>query len=349
MQQLGIVLLEFRVRLSKRRLRMNEPVFVGVDIGGTKVAAGLVNGAGEILFRTRVPMHSTGTAEAAAESVFAAIDAVMNAAQGTTVQGIGLSAPGPLDPRTGVIINPPNVTCWRNFPLAAIVKERYPYRVRVDNDGNAAGLAEALWGAGRGYSSVFYVTLGTGVGTGIIFDRKLYLGRTGAAGEGGHISIDYKGPVCGCGKHGCIEVLASGPAIARRARAKLEQSGRGEGLLVLCGGKPENVTSEMVAQAWKQGDRLATEVLRETAELLTIWLGNVIDLLDPDVIVFGGGLSAVMTQWFGEIRSLLPKWCINSRCTEIPLKPARFGAESGIIGAASLCFEESAEAAATHS
>ena len=197
---------------------------IGVDVGGTKVAAGLVDASGEILCQTRNPMASSGSAADGLAAVAQAIDAasgygVSVAGAHNLIRGIGICSPGPLDPKAGVIVNPPNLPCWRNFPLAAEVAHIYRVRVKVDNDANAAGLAETLWGSGRGYQNVFYVTLGTGIGTAILFDGHIYHGRTGAAAEGGHMSIDYKGPRCGCGKPGCIEVLASGPAIARRARA----------------------------------------------------------------------------------------------------------------------------------
>src|SRR5256885_13759294 len=141
------------------------------------------------------------------------------------VGGIGICAPGPLDPQTGVILNPPNLPCWRNFPLAEFVQRQYSAPVKVDNDANAAALAETRWGAARGRRNVFYATIGTGIGTGIVFDGKIYHGRTGSAGEGGHVSIDYQGPICRCGKPGCIEILASGTAIAQRARQELAAGG----------------------------------------------------------------------------------------------------------------------------
>ena len=179
---------------------------IGVDIGGTKVAAGLVNAAGEICFKTRVPMVATAGPELGFEAVRSAIEVVYASQPGArdAVAGIGICSPGPLDPNTGVVINPPNLPCWRGFPLAGEVKRVFGVNAHVDNDANAAGLAEAIWGAGVGYENVFYATLGTGIGTGITFRRRIYHGRTGSAAEGGHMTIDYNGPVCGCGKRGCI-------------------------------------------------------------------------------------------------------------------------------------------------
>lgn len=313
---------------------------LGVDIGGTKVAAGLVDVNGTILFQTRVPMITTGTAEAGFGCVVDAINSVFAARPDarSSLAGIGICSPGPLDPRAGIIINPPNVTCWRNFPLAAEVQRVFGVQARVDNDANAAGLAEAIWGAGVGYRDVFYATLGTGIGTGIVLDKRIYHGRTGSAAEGGHVTIDYHGPRCACGKLGCIEVLCSGPAIAKRAREKMARSPHaGAKILELAGGSLEQVQAETVAEAFRQGDPLATEVLENTADLLTVWIGNIVDLLEPDIIIFGGGVSELMSAFFGRIRERLPKWSINQRAAEIPIVRARYGSDAGIAGAAALC------------
>lgn len=323
---------------------------LGVDIGGTKVAAGLVDDQGRILFQTRVPMPAHGSAVEGFGAVQSAIEAVFaartDARAGLT--RIGICAPGPLDPVTGVILNPPNVPCWRNFPLAAEVQRVFGLSARVDNDGNAAALAEAIWGAGVGYQNVFYATLGTGIGTGIVFDRRIYHGRTGSAAEGGHVTIDYRGPQCGCGKRGCIEALCSGPAIARRANERIailhqagshhSESPRAESrMLALAGGNGEAITAEIVAEAFRQSDPLAAELLQETADLLAIWVGNIIDLLEPDVFIFGGGVAQLMSRFLGRIREELPKWCVNQRCAEMPMVLAKYGADAGIAGAAALC------------
>lgn len=172
-----------------------QDLFVGVDVGGTKVAAGLVNAQGEIAATVRRPMVAAGDAAAGLASVTDAVDALFaaNVDARESICGIGICAPGPLDPNTGVVINPPNLKCWRNFPLAAEISRRYALPVRVDNDANAAALAEVLWGAGLGYKNVFYACIGTGIGTGIIFDGRIYHGRTGRprrAGTSASITTD---------------------------------------------------------------------------------------------------------------------------------------------------------------
>lgn len=312
-------------------------VYLGIDIGGTKVAAGLVNGTGDVLYKTRVPMSSDRDAATGFAAVRQAIDTTLAANASVRVAGIGICSPGPLDPKKGIVINPPNLPCWRNFALADEVEKAYRLPTHVDNDANAAGLAESLWGAAQGYDVVFYATVGTGIGTGFVLNGRIFHGRTGAAAEGGHMTIDFHGARCGCGKKGCIEALASGPAIAQRARNKLQGAKSSSKMLELAGGDISAVTTEMVAEAWRAGDPVAVEVLRETADLLAIWLGNVIDMLEPEVMVVGGGVGELISHWFPHMQEILPKWSINQRCTEIPLKLARYSADAGLAGAAALC------------
>ena len=161
------------------------------------------------------------------------------------------------------------------------------------------------------------------------------LGRTGGAAEGGHVTIDYRGPRCACGKYGCIEALAAGPAIALRARGKLASGGASR-ILELAGGL-EQIRAEHVGHAFREGDAVARQVLEETAFLLTVWLGNIVDLLEPECMVVGGGVAELMSPFFADISKNLPRWAINQRAAEIPLVMARYGADAGIAGAAALC------------
>jgi len=318
--------------------------YAAVDIGGTKVAAGIVETDGTIVYRTRVPMVTTEGPDVAFRCVKDALQNAIAHAGVRELVAIGVSAAGPLDPHTGVVLNPPNMPCWRNFPLGELVAKGFELPVTVENDANAAGLAEAKWGAGKGFRNVFYTTVGTGIGTGLVLDGKIYNGRTGLAPEAGHITIDYRGALCGCGKRGCIEALASGTGIAKRARAAVA-AGRGNSMMLkLANGDENAISTEMVAAAWRAGDAEAAEVLHETMELLTVWLGCIVDTLEPDVIVFGGGVGELMSEWFPHVSELLPKWCLNQRCGEIPLKLAHYNADAGIAGAAALCAAQGAHA-----
>ena len=179
--------------------------------------------------------------------------------------------------------------------------------VKVDNDANAAALAETRWGAARGFRYVFYATIGTGIGTGIVFDGRIYHGNTGSAGEGGHVSIDYRGPLC-CLRQTRMHRNSGGrpgdrrtsPSEARR-RAFAPST-----ILDLAKGDVAAVTSEFVGKAYAAGDPLAREILQETVDVLTPWLGNIVDLLDPDVLVMGGGVAAMLKPFFDEIKNRLP-------------------------------------------
>ncbi len=320
--------------LRERAHSLAELLYAGVDVGGTKVAAGLVDGSGRILSQVRVPMISHSSAEAGLEAILKALDQVTTGSSG--LAGIGICSPGPLDPFAGVVLNPPNLPCWRNFPLSESVQKVYPVKVKVDNDANAAALAETRWGAARGYKNVFYTTIGTGIGTGIILDGRMFHGRTGAAAEGGHVSIDYKGPICGCGKPGCIEVLASGNAIARRARERIAR-GATSAMLSITGGNVDAIRGETVGKAFLAGDPFAKELIIETIEMLALWMANVIDLLDPEVIVIGGGAAMLYQPFYDKLHERASRLAVNPRANEVPLLSAHYGADSGIAGGAALC------------
>lgn len=325
--------------LAKRTGEREELLYLGVDIGGTKVSAGIVNARGEIRSTAKGPMNTEGSAEDGLIAVKAVVDEVLGANGRRPLGGIGVSAPGPVDPLTGRVANPCNLPCWHDFPLRNQMESLYQLPVWVDNDANAAGLAEAVWGAAVGFDSVFYASIGTGIGTAIVLNQSVYRGPSGAAGEGGHMSIDFRGDVnCNCGKPGCIESIAAGPGIARRARVKVASNvKKGRALLNLAKGDVSAITSETVGRGWKSGETVSTGILMETASALAVWLGNIIDLLDPEVVVVGGGLGELISNFFDEIRTQLPKYSINEKCSRIPIKLARYGPDSGIAGGAALC------------
>ncbi|HUN89062.1 MAG TPA: ROK family protein [Terriglobales bacterium] len=319
---------------------------IGVDIGGTKVAAGLVDSRGEVLRRAEFPMYVTGSAEQAMNCVHSAIRAVLDGMPGG-VAAIGVASPGPLGLPEGVVISSPNLPCWRNFRLGDAIRAEYGIPTVVDNDANAAGLAEALWGAGAEYDSVFCATIGTGIGTAFVLHKQLYYGHTAIAPEGGHMTIDINAPChCECGKRGCLEGMASGPSMVRRTRARIAANGNFN--TELWGTDPCQITTRMIAAAWRAGDPLATDILRETADLYAVWLGNVIDLLEPAAIVIGGGLSALFSEWFEHISKKLPECSIVPNAWQTPLLRAKFGSDAGIVGAAALCQRKSAVSSATH-
>jgi len=320
------------------RSKSADNLLIGVDIGGTKVAAGLVDARGRVVARVRSRMVTRGSSKEGLRSVFDAVDALLRDRRAKTAHAIGISVPGWVDAKRGIVVSATNIPCWREFPLAREIARFYGLPTRVGNDGNVAALAEAVWGAGANYRTVFYATLGTGIGAGIVIDRRVYTGRAGGAGEGGHMTIDFRGPLCGCGKRGCIEAFASGTAIGRRAQQRLmEDHAEKSRILDQAEGRIEAVTSEVVAKAAARGDKFALEVLNEAAERLGIWLGNIIELLEPDVIVLGGGIGPLMMSYIDRIQAALETWSINPRWREIPIVGAKYGADSAMVGAAALC------------
>jgi glucokinase len=311
---------------------------LGVDIGGTKVAAALVDSSGASRKSARTRMITQRSAAEGMRAVFEAIDSILNSREGQAASAIGVSVPGWVDSRRGVLVGATNIPCWKDFPLAREIERRYRLPVRIANDANVAALAEARWGAGAPYRNIFYATLGTGIGTGMVLDGKLFEGRTGAAGEGGHNTIDIHGPLCGCGKRGCIEAYASGTGIAREARERIAEKGAaGSRLLKFAGGNIASITSEQVSAVARAGDKFARSILEDVADHLAIWIGNMIDLLDPDVVIIGGGVGRLMISFHERMRKQLETWAINPGGRQVPIVEAHFGSESALVGAAALC------------
>jgi len=319
--------------------RATQQLTVGVDIGATKIAGGLVTQKGRMTKSLVMPTLAEKGQEASLTQVFRLIERMIRLAGGKkNLRGIGICAPGPLNPKTGVVINPPNLK-WRNVPLAQLVQERFGLPTLVEGDANAAGFAEVLIGAAVGYRDVYYVTVSSGIGTGIIIDKKIYHGKNGVAGHGGHVQIDFRSPyICGCGSHGCIEALASGPSMVRRARVLLEQEHSTPSLLRdLNRGDLSRITPAMIADAARRRDRIAQSILDETGFYLGVWLGGMVSLLDPEAVVIGGGVSQIGKPLFDKIRETIPRWTIlRERIASLPILPAKLRKNVGVYGAASL-------------
>jgi glucokinase len=327
------------INLLTNRLRAGSSrnLVLGVDIGGTKVAVGLVDSRGQISHAARFPMAAHGNADRGFRTVLNAIDGVMPQARAAGVRAIGVCAPGWVESEKGVLLSATNLPCWHNFLLVRKIEKHYRLPTRLTNDASAAALAEAKWGAGAGHESIFYVSLGTGIGTAIVRDGEIYHGRASGGCEGGHMTVNFNGPLCGCGKRGCIEMYASGTAISRRARSLLGSTrNKYSRILKMAGGKISDVTAETVNKAARRGDKLALQVLQEASDRLAIWLGNIIDLLEPEVIIVGGGIGRVITSFRGRMRRTLETWAINPRAHRVPILSARYGAQSALAGAAAL-------------
>ncbi|GHO69248.1 glucokinase [Ktedonobacter sp. SOSP1-52] len=322
------------------------PLVVGVDLGGTQIRAAVLQGA-TLLSRANLLTGDNGTPERVIPRLFQAVDQALADAQLTPAQiaGIGIAAPGPLNNRTGVVISPPNLPGWTDIPLRDIFAEHYQLPIYLENDANAAGLGEHLFGAGRGSNEMVYLTISTGIGGGVITNGKILEGIAGAAGELGHITVDWRGEPCGCGNVGCLEGLASGTGIARRVLAAIAR-GEGEELLRfarqqqsgLHADEELRVDARLVAQAATAGVFLAQQVLGEASEALGVGLVNIIHIFNPELIVLGGGLMQMGEQLLAPARAI-----VQQRAMQVPremarIVPAELGPNVGLVGAGALIY-----------
>lgn len=278
---------------------------LGIDIGGTKLATVLATREGQIVYKLRLPTEAQRGPAFGVERIKAMLRQTLaetgvsppggtphggtpHGAPPPDIMGIGVACGGPLDAEQGVILGPPNLSTWNPVPIKAILEAEFGLDVELENDANAGALAEWLFGAGRGKRHIVYMTMGTGIGGGLILDGRLYRGANGNAGEVGHTRVvEHGGPLCGCGKRGCLEALCSGPAIARRVRQAVQAAPSESHALLAQVGSPDELTAEHLFVAARQGDPLALRLVDETAYYLGIALANIIQTLNPEVIVLG--------------------------------------------------------------
>jgi glucokinase len=317
-----------------RRLRPPETLLLAVDIGGTKVEAGLVSLDGRIIFSERAPMMAAGSASQGLRAVRETIEKVIRHPRAIKIRAIGISVPGWVDGNSGKVLKAANLPCWHNYPLATKLQHIFGLPIRIENDANAAALAEARWGAGRRYHNFFYVSLGTGIGTGIV--QRVHTNEHIVSSEGGHMTINFQGPLCPCGKRGCIEMYASGKALACRAKSLVGKSGVRKSLLAKLAKQNSGMNAELIGRAAASGDALSIQILEEACDHLAVWLGNIIDLLEPEAIIIGGGLGRLISSYSSRIRQRLKASAINPRRGDVVIATAHFGSQSALLGAAAL-------------
>lgn len=316
---------------------------IGVDLGGTKVRAVLTDGSGTFLARAEKPTEAEMGLDHVLNNITEVVNAVIERADPAHLVGIGIGAPGPLNPSTGVVYSPPNLPGWSNVPLRDIMEERFKLPVFLGNDANLAALGEYTFGAGKDYRFLVYLTVSTGVGGGIIEDGRILNGARGAAGELGHMTIDLNGPRCNCGNLGCLEILASGTAIKRRAIEMLE-TGRASLLPQLAQNKLEDVTAEMVALAATQGDEAARELLYQTGVYLGVGVTNILHLFNPEIVVIGGGVSQIGEPLFAPLRQVVEERAMIAFREGVPIVPTSLGGDIGLYGGVALVLQNFEEA-----
>jgi glucokinase len=308
---------------------------IGLDVGGTKIAAGVVSARGELLDRIAQPTPPPGSAETTLSLMLRLVQQLRQ--RYPEVQAVGAGAAGLVDWPGGHVRWAPN-NSYRDLPLRAILSAETGLPAVADNDANAAAWAEACLGAGAGRRDLLMLTVGTGIGAGLILGGRLYRGATGIGGEAGHIIVDPGGPRCGCGSTGCLEAMGSGGALSRAGRAAAWRDP--DGPLARLAGGPGQVTGETVFQAARDGDATALALFAEAGYWLGVGIASLASLLDSELVVIGGGLSAAGELLLGPARSAFERFVFaRDHRTLPPIVPARLGPEAGIVGAALLALD----------
>jgi glucokinase len=315
-----------------------------LDIGGTKMLAGIIDDSGELVVRRRIETQaSRGAADVIARAASLLRELVQEIGIATDrLTGIGCSVPGPLDSERGVVIFSPNLA-WRDVPLAAVLSEELGVSVKIEDDARCAALGEARRGGARGAQNAVYVTISTGIGAGVIVNGRIYRGSHGCAGEVGHMTLDAGGPPCACGNMGCFESLASGSAIAVRARQAVLHGDKT--LLARFRDEPALLTSEHVIDAAHRGDGVALRILETAALYIGIGLAAVAAAYDPEVIVLGGGVIQPDGMLLQKARETFQARVISPLGSLVRIVPAELGDESALWGAAALISDDKPRAA----
>ncbi len=312
---------------------------IGVDLGGTKISAGAVSQDGS---RTVGVRSITTQTELGAEGI---VDRIVGVIEGVILDaiaktraarkdflGIGIGAPGPLDRANGIVVVAPNLG-WRDFPLRDRIFSRLGLPTVLDNDANCATVGEWWLGAARGGRNVVGITIGTGIGGGLILNGALYHGSSDVAGEIGHTTIDVNGRHCKCGNYGCLEAYASGPAIATRAREALVREDTASLLPSMVSGDLDLITAETVYDAAKKGDGLASEIVRDTARYLGAGIANLLNVVNPDVVVVAGGVTRAGEALFGPLRAEVRRRAFQPAVDACRIVAAELPGTAGVVGA----------------
>lgn len=309
---------------------------IAVDLGGTQVRVARCDATGKIIDRVTQPSN----AEQGFDAVFARlVDGIRQMTKGERVRGIGLGAPGPLDPWRGIILEAPNLGGVVNFPLKTKLEKEFGVPAFIDNDANLAALGEHRFGAGQNVAHMIYITLSTGIGGGIIADGKLFYGSRGFAGEVGHQTLDAYGPRCNCGNVGCLEVLAAGPAIIRYAQTALK-NGRYSKLREQVGINLNKLTGALITQAAREGDALAKEIYSRVGFFIGLGLGNLLHHFDTQLFVLGGGVAIhTWDLFYPTMLEVFDKYTMSSMRRGVQIVRAQLGDDAGLVGAVALVNE----------
>jgi glucokinase len=308
---------------------MSEAV-AGIDIGGTKIAIALETIQGERISSRQFPARVELGPETILDNIISAISEMSARAQ-VKLMAIGLSCPGSIDKALGAPLRSIHLPGWHGFPVVRYVEERLRVPALIENDAKLAALGEYVYGAGRGFRNIFYITISTGIGGGIIINGEIFHGLGNGAGEVGHTVVLPDGPLCGCGLRGCLDALCSGTAIARRARELLAKGA--PSIIKEMVNHPDEITAQTIAVAAQRGDHLACEIWAEMIYFLSIGIGNVITILAPEAVILGGGVAASGEQLLGPLRPLIHERVTMLPAERVEILQAALAGESGVYGA----------------
>jgi glucokinase len=310
---------------------------IGGDLGGTRFRVVLADEAGRFVARGNCLTEAYRGRDAVIERLKATIREVLVAAP-RPPEAIALSAPGPLDPWKGIIHQAPNLPGWDNIPVKDIFEQEFGIPFLLGHDANVAALAEFRYGAGRGTQDMIYITVSTGIGGGIIHQGRMLLGHGGGAGEVGHMTLEIDGPLCGCGNRGCLEALASGPAIRRQAADRV-RAGEASSISARAGGDLDKVSTEIVVEAARDGDALAIDVMRRAGLALGTGLANLMHIIDPEIIVLGGGVTHAGELLFAPMREAIECHAMPVYRQRTRVVTAELGDDVGLYGAVALALD----------
>ena len=309
---------------------------IGVDVGGTNVKIALVDFDGKIIYSNTVPTRAEMGYEAGVNNIKQAIKELMQetSADAKTIEAIGFGLPGQIDYKEGLVKNLPNIPGWVNIPLAKIMEEEFSIPTRLDNDVRCAALGELNFGAGKGCENLICITVGTGIGSGIVLNGKLVRGASNAAGEIGHIKMQMTGgPLCGCGDYGCFEAYASGPAIVTMAKEYIS-GGKSAKYKEMA---PDGIiTPYLVAQAALQGDAVSIQIFKQMGKIIGTGLASVVNLLNPQKIIIGGGVADAGDILLEPIRQTILDRAMPIQGQSVEIVPAQLANSAGVIGASLL-------------
>ncbi len=315
---------------------------LAIDLGGTKMIAAIISHPPQIIARDYSLTLAHEGLEAVGERVFLAIDRLLGVKNMAPSQlhCISIAAAGAVDTERGLVTSSPNLPGWHDIPLRDMVSSKYKIDTILINDANAEALGEYELGAGRGVSNLILLTIGTGIGGGIIVNGKLYTGASGSAGEVGHITIDVNGPRCSCGNIGCWETLASGRAMAREAIARISH-GEKSILVEMVKGEVEKITTEKIGEAARRGDPLALEVISRAATYLGVGMVSLVNAFNPEVIIVGGGVAKMGELLLEPARQVVRERAFRLAAGAVRIVPAQLGEDGGILGAAIFAYSQS--------